>query len=186
MSSARKLAITGTSGFKGRHLVPALHREGSQTLSLGRKCIGATGASGRGGATRNISLDLREEGQIQHGISVERPDVVIHLAATRGHGDAAGKYAAWVELNLLATVRPLRAAHEAGVGRIILMGFAEEYCAGNPPAQTHSSTAADILPAADCPLPTANCPLPTAHCQLLQGKKDVWPEYADQDLKERR
>jgi nucleoside-diphosphate-sugar epimerase len=118
------VAITGATGFIGRHLVRALTAEGIRPLLLARS-LPQTAADDP--AARWVQADMRDPQAACEAIRRERPAVLIHLAATRRRAPRVEDAVASAELNVAATVRLIAAASESGARRIILLGSAEEY-----------------------------------------------------------
>jgi nucleoside-diphosphate-sugar epimerase len=69
--------------------------------------------------------------------------VLFHLAGTRRSDGAENVAVACAELNVSATVHLLDAARQAGVGRLIIMGSADEY--GDQPGPLVSSIASCFI-----------------------------------------
>lgn len=124
MSSALTgvVAVTGATGFIGRRLVHALagadvrltlitHHPAREVPDLRAARIIEAGDS---------------PGSLADAVSSAKPDVVLHVAGTRGRGDrwpaSTGMHA-----NAAATVEVLEAAGQAGARRIVCLGSAEEY-----------------------------------------------------------
>jgi GDP-L-fucose synthase len=65
--ASKRVAVTGGSGFLGRHVVAALERRGASVL-----------------VPRKAQYDLRRETDVERMYAALRPDVVVHLAAVVG------------------------------------------------------------------------------------------------------
>lgn len=65
---AKRVMVTGGSGFLGRHVVAALERRGCRTIAVPRK----------------VQYDLTREPDVERLYRDVRPDIVIHLAAVVG------------------------------------------------------------------------------------------------------
>ena len=131
LSSLERVAITGATGFIGRHLVSKLVAAGCAPVLLVRKPAQSDRVKRPDAGLRSVELDLTETSSVQEAIQGLKPRVLIHLAGTRGRGDVRGVEVACEELNVRATINLLRAATTAGVQRIVIVGSAEEY--GNQP-----------------------------------------------------
>ncbi|MFY9555294.1 MAG: NAD(P)-dependent oxidoreductase [Blastocatellia bacterium] len=128
MSEMQSVAITGATGFIGSHLVRLLSAMGIRPIILSRRERSSDFAPTD---ARWLRLDLCDKNSLRLLLEREKPDVVIHLAGTRGRNDARGEDAACEDVNFQATVGLLDAAMNVGVRRIVMMGTAEEY--GNQP-----------------------------------------------------
>ena len=108
-----RVAVTGSTGFLGRHLVKALRQRGYAPSLL-----------------EHSTLDLTDPSAVTEKLVEQRPSMVFHLAGTRGVGNPH-VWSTCAELNVAATVHLLDAAQRVGVERIVIIGSADEY--GNQP-----------------------------------------------------
>lgn len=69
-----KIAVTGGSGFLGKHLIEALLREGHSVTAVGREEI-------KDSSIRSIACDLLQKPSEEIRITLKDTDAVIHLAA---------------------------------------------------------------------------------------------------------
>jgi nucleoside-diphosphate-sugar epimerase len=121
----RKALITGASGFIARHLAPALVALGCEPVLLSRAPERERG--GDGGGPRWLETDPKDASRLEAILRDEAPDVVFHLAGTRGRG-ARSPFLTCAEANLCDTLRLLEGArHAAPAARVLLAGSAEEY-----------------------------------------------------------
>jgi nucleoside-diphosphate-sugar epimerase len=121
----RKVLVTGAGGFIAGHLVPALADSGSDIVLLSRSPRRANGWSSD--RVRWVQTDLRDESRLATILGEEAPDVVFHLAGTRGRGTPA-PFLGCAEVNVSDTLRLLEAARRvAPATRFVLTGSAEEY-----------------------------------------------------------
>ena len=137
--SIDRVAVTGGTGFLGRHLVKALRALGSDPLLLGRPLSQSEPTS-----EPRVVVDLTDLEGLTEVFVRERPRIIFHLAGTRGI-----RYEnAWdtcLSVNVTGTVRLLEAAHRAQVERIVLIGSADEY--GNRPGPLRETmTVAPVSP----------------------------------------
>jgi GDP-4-dehydro-6-deoxy-D-mannose reductase len=108
-----KALITGAQGFVGGYLGEHLHESGDEII--------ACGISGPN------AIDVTDLDRVRSLFTQHRPDVVYHLAALTHVGES------WIDpnevlrVNVEGTVNVLNAAREAEVGRILVIGSAEEY-----------------------------------------------------------
>jgi nucleoside-diphosphate-sugar epimerase len=129
-----RVAVTGGTGFIGGHLVRALVDLGASPSILGRSSRQTSLLAGLEDRVRRVRMDLLDRDSVQATLEAEAPRTLFHLAGTRGRG-AEDPTTACVELNILATLNVLNAAARAGVGRVVILGSADEY--GNQPGPLH-------------------------------------------------
>jgi len=136
LSGLEPIAITGATGFIGKHLVRTLVEGGRRPILLTRlKNDEAVSLHSAELQTRKV--DLTDFSSVEGAIYDIRPSTLFHLAGTRGRGWAGDASAVCMELNFTATVGLLEAAMGAGVQRIVIVGTAEEY--GNQPGPQRES-----------------------------------------------
>jgi nucleoside-diphosphate-sugar epimerase len=116
-----KVAVTGASGFVGRHVLAELEKRGVETVAT------STAVSGRAattiGATRWVALDIKRPQQ--NGLAaLGHPDVVIHLAWT---GLPNYKSLHHVETELPAQYRFIRQLVGEGLKSLVTVGSCFEY-----------------------------------------------------------
>jgi nucleoside-diphosphate-sugar epimerase len=104
-----KALVTGASGFLGRRIVQRLLREGIEVRALVRP-----GRSGCDVGGELCEGDICEEASV--AAAVHGVDWVVHAAAKV---ETAGTWEAFAEANVRGTRRVIRAAHGAGVRRIV-------------------------------------------------------------------
>ena len=115
--TARGVAVTGASGFIGRHLCAALGGNG-RVIRIGR------GTSGDAGHRRT---DYGEESLVS---ALEGADAVVHLAGRRMvRADDPMDIEPFLAPNVIAVRNLVRAAQRAGVGRIVLASTIAVYSA---------------------------------------------------------
>lgn len=119
--SLERVAVTGATGFIGQHLVRALVAGGSRPVLLARR------EPAFGEPLPWEPFELQDGESVRAAVRAARPSVLIHLAGTRARERAGRGALAAAQLNVAATVRLLVEALDAGVGRIVLLGSAEEY-----------------------------------------------------------
>ena len=111
-------AITGGSGFLGRHLLAALRDKPElTTIAVGRTCP-------PGCSPANLArVDLSDPGAIRSAFSAILPDVVIHAAGRTPPADRPLLYQA----NTVHTLNLLDALRDLGLpARVVLAGSAAE------------------------------------------------------------
>ena len=130
-----KVLVTGGNGFLGGRLVRALVEMGCRPLVIARSSEPREALESTNGRVSYARLNLLEGEAVGRLLRAERPSVIFHLAGTRRGEDGESAAVACAEINVHATVRLLDEARRAGVGRIIMMGSADEY--GNQPGPLH-------------------------------------------------
>ena len=100
------VAVTGGTGFLGRHLAAELEGHGAKVFALGR-----------------AGYDLRRRAEIDRMLADTRPDAVVHLAAVVGgigaNRDQPGRF--FYE-NALMGIELLEACRVAGVPKMVVAG----------------------------------------------------------------
>jgi uncharacterized protein YbjT (DUF2867 family) len=110
-----RIAITGGTGFVGRHLAPALVEAGHDVVVLARPDRSRSAAGGAHGALRIAALD--DAGALAHAFA--GTDAVAHLAGiNRELGTDT-----FAAVHVAGTRNVLAAATEAGVRRVVLLSF---------------------------------------------------------------
>lgn len=108
-----KVLITGGSGFVGRYLHAHCSESGDDVVTIDH-----SGAD---------PVDITDRDAIRHSLSHHRPEVVYHLAAISHVGEGWDDPTAVLRVNVEGTAHVLNAAHDFGVGRVVVIGSAEEY-----------------------------------------------------------
>jgi GDP-4-dehydro-6-deoxy-D-mannose reductase len=108
-----RAAVTGARGFVGRHLTAHLTRAGDDVLALD--------------VDSETPVDITDDVALGHLLRAIRPDVVYHLAARSHVGESWDDVEGVRRVNVDGTANLLRACREAGVGRVLVVGTAEEY-----------------------------------------------------------
>ncbi len=123
-----RIAVTGGTGFVGRYIVNHLLAEGHTC-----RCWYRAG-SDRGGFDESKNRIEWLEGGMNderaNAALVQGVDAVVHAALDRpgpGFRRAEGDVVAYVEKNVLGTLRLVRAARDAGVGRFIFISTCAVY-----------------------------------------------------------
>ncbi len=100
----KKIVVTGATGFLGKRVMRKLLARGDKPVPT----------------SLSLGVDLRDYRQAQAFFQREKPEIVLNCAAFVGGIQFGYKYPADLfENNLLMNVNLLRAAREAGLGRIV-------------------------------------------------------------------
>ncbi len=118
-----RILVTGGAGFIGSHITPLLLDAGHQVtvldnLSSGRRDLVPASAT-------FVRGDLKNEDRLPGWLAGH--DVVIHLAAYIAVGVSVERPVAFVENNVVNTVRLLEGMRKAGVRRIVFSSSATVY-----------------------------------------------------------
>jgi nucleoside-diphosphate-sugar epimerase len=132
-----KVLVTGAGGFIGQRLVRALVEMGCRPLALARSSEPCDALDSLRERVSYVQLNLLEGEAVRDLLLAERPNLIFHLAGTRGCEDGVSSAVACAEMNVHATVRLLDEARRARAQRIIMMGSADEY--GNQPGPLNES-----------------------------------------------
>jgi GDP-4-dehydro-6-deoxy-D-mannose reductase len=106
-----RAVVTGASGFVGRELVRHLRESGDEVIELDR-------ASGG---------DVTDPDAMRQAMAGARPEAVYHLAAVSHVPESWSAPLHVFQVNAEGALNVLRACTEAGVGRVLVVGSAEEY-----------------------------------------------------------
>jgi GDP-4-dehydro-6-deoxy-D-mannose reductase len=108
-----KAAVTGSSGFVGRHLVPYLRACGDDVVTIDHK--------------GDPPVDVTDAAELRAVLQAARPDAVYHLAALSHVGRSWDTPEVVFRVNALGALNVLRACLDAGVGRVLIAGSADVY-----------------------------------------------------------
>jgi GDP-4-dehydro-6-deoxy-D-mannose reductase len=113
-----RAAVTGSSGFVGRHLVRYLRGVGDEVVTLDR--------------TGEPPVDVTDAHRVRDVLHAARPDAVYHLAALSHVGESWDTPESVFRVNAEGTLSVLRACADAGVERVLVVGSADEYGVVDP------------------------------------------------------
>jgi GDP-4-dehydro-6-deoxy-D-mannose reductase len=108
-----KAIVTGASGFVGRELRRHLVAEGDQVLPFGPE--------------EPDLLDVLDRDGVHGALIGSGAEAVYHLAALSHVGGSFENSVETIRVNVEGTLNVLDACREAGVGRMVIVGSAEEY-----------------------------------------------------------
>jgi len=112
--------VTGASGFVGGHLVAHLLACGDDVLTVDHRDHGRAGAD-------HVTLDINDTEALTHAILTSSADTVYHLAARSHVGESWSGGDELTRVNVDGTRSVVDACHAAGVGRVLVVGSAEQY-----------------------------------------------------------
>jgi GDP-4-dehydro-6-deoxy-D-mannose reductase len=113
-----KAVVTGARGFVGRHLTDLLTAQGARVVALD--------------VHDRQPVDITDRDAVRRRIDGVAPDVVFHLAARSHVGASWTDGEALREVNVEGTRAVVDACVEADVGRLLVVGSAEQYGAVDP------------------------------------------------------
>jgi UDP-glucose 4-epimerase len=134
-SNQQTVAVTGATGFIGRHLIAALLADGVRPVVLARSQAQPEELPWSDERVLWVRVDLDDGAAVRQVLENHQPEVLFHLAGTRGREGEASAALAVADVNVHAAVHVLDAATKAGVARIVAVGSAEEY--GPQPVPYH-------------------------------------------------
>lgn len=117
-SFPRRAAVTGATGFVGRHLVRRLRAEGIEVAALVRSPL----PDGEGDGVRQVRGSLEDAGSLERAFA--GCDVVFHLG---GRVTEWGPRELFRAVNVEGTRNVLEAAGRAGAGRVVFASSATVY-----------------------------------------------------------
>ncbi|MDQ3147719.1 MAG: GDP-mannose 4,6-dehydratase [Actinomycetota bacterium] len=103
-----KALVTGAKGFVGHWLTRHLAEQGDELVDFG-------------------SVDILEGEAVRDALEGTRPDAVYHLAAASHVGSSWASPVEVLKVNAEGTLNVVLACEAAGVGRLLVVGSAEEY-----------------------------------------------------------
>lgn len=119
---SRRVLVTGATGFVGRRLASRLLERGAHVHALVRD----SSAASLPGEVATHACDLTDPGSVAGAVADVHPDVVFHLAVTRGDKTAEERAELW-RVNALGTLALLEAAADARCSRFVHAGSSLEY-----------------------------------------------------------
>jgi UDP-glucuronate 4-epimerase len=128
-----KILVTGGAGFIGSHLVTALLQKGDTVSviddfndfydpAIKRKNIESALPS-----IRLHSIDIRDKEAVFKAVALEKPDVIVHLAARAGVRPSVQEPELYLTTNILGTFHLLEAAKTTGIGRFVFASSSSVY-----------------------------------------------------------
>jgi GDP-4-dehydro-6-deoxy-D-mannose reductase len=126
---ARRVLVTGASGFVGRHLLRLLDAEPDVEIHAWTRDEVPAGVRGQW-----LVLELADRDTVVKAISEVRPDLVFHLAGAAHIGQSFGAVAETLSANARGTASLVDALRDAGLRpRVLVTGSAAVY-----PAAEHA------------------------------------------------
>lgn len=134
-----RILVIGANGFLGGHLLNRLEQANATILAVSRT---SRSSQSRTNWQQGTATDV----EFVRGVFAEfRPDVVYHLASSSLGGQEVGYVLPTFEDDLRTTVNVLVAAHDFGVGRLIIMRSCDEalnWEAGRAPQSPYAAAKA--------------------------------------------
>lgn len=125
---AKKILVTGGTGWLGGAITRALLKRGHQVVAADVVLHPAFVAlAGQEPALTTASVDLADAAQILALLTDVQPDAVIHCAAIVGVANCAVDPAKAYRVNVEGSVNLYEAARLAGVGRVVNVSTEETY-----------------------------------------------------------
>ena len=134
----KKILVTGSTGFVGRHLVPDILNGGHSVLEITRSISKSSELFGNKTLKIDINDPLFKEKIIEYN-----PEIVIHLASYLSASDQMADILKLMEANLLFLSKLLNAVSETNLELFINTGTFSEYLKGDEeliPAYFYAAT----------------------------------------------
>jgi nucleoside-diphosphate-sugar epimerase len=135
---SKKILITGSTGFVGRHLIPKLINEGYDILEVTRNIEKSTKLFK--GATKKVNIESRD---FKNAIVDFNPSFVIHLASYLTASDSWDDVDKLITSNLVLLAKVLNAVSANDLKLFVNTGTFAEYQKGNEefvPAYFYAAT----------------------------------------------
>ncbi len=121
---ARRVAVTGATGFIGTHLVDHLRAAGAHVTAI----VARARASSRDGHTdADATIFFDTPADLPVAVCAAAPEFVVHLHAAVSSARSATAIPEMVEHNLLPSIALMSAALDMNLQRLILIGSGEEF-----------------------------------------------------------
>jgi UDP-glucose 4-epimerase len=133
-----RVAVTGSTGFIGMHLLRGLHAVGAEIVAIAAADKHIERWDGLTFPVEQVILDDRCN--LGDAIRRAKAEYVIHLSAFVSTERSLHALEETLRQNLLPTISVLTAAAEVQVGRVVLMGSCEEYSQKTSPFDTALAT----------------------------------------------
>lgn len=131
---ARRVLVTGATGFLGRHLVPRLATAGAGVYATTRTSVPAVA-----GPVQWLPLDLTDDSALRTAVRAVGPDLVIHLGGRVSAAVDPGLVGPTFSTLLSSSITLLAAAQSGEIGRLVLVGSTDEPRPGDTPASPYGA-----------------------------------------------
>jgi GDP-4-dehydro-6-deoxy-D-mannose reductase len=120
---ARKVLVTGASGFVGAHLLRLLEADPDNEIHAWTRDVVP-----EGGRARWVVLEVADRQAVAGAIAATRPDIVFHLAGAAHVGQSFGSVTETLATNVMGTANLLDALRDQHVGaRTLVIGSSTVY-----------------------------------------------------------
>ncbi len=149
---ARRVLLTGHTGFKGAWLSLWLQSLGAELTGLG---LGPPSSpslyelAGVGASMQELLVDVRDGPALSEALRRARPEIVMHLAAQPMVRRSLIEPALTYEVNVIGTVNVLEAVRTAGEDVRAVVVVTSDKCYENPGGGPHRFTEGEPLGGAD-------------------------------------
>jgi nucleoside-diphosphate-sugar epimerase len=129
MLQGKRILICGASGFVGQRAAKLLHSAGARVVGIAR-----APPSTHDSAVELLALDMADARALRELVCNLKPQLIVHLAATRRLAETVTALRESYELNVAITLNLLEACL-AGVSpeRLVFLGSCDEYGCGKVP-----------------------------------------------------
>ena len=141
-----RVLVTGGAGFIGSHVVDALLERGDKVSVIDNLSTGRLSNldSARGRGARLYRVDVRDAGVVGELVALERPHLIVHLAAQIDVRVSVSDPGTDADVNVLGTISVLEAARTAGVARVVFASSGGAIYGDDAPVPTPETAA--VLP----------------------------------------